>query len=128
MEIAPGQSVEAAVERADEEAAFCIKSGIHREQVIRPKAGQHFYGENGAILNGSRLLVGFARQGRYWIAAWPGPYEARLGQCLEQEPACNIPEEVFLDGRALSAASTSDELLSGQFFLNPLEGLIVDYR
>ena len=37
-------------------------------QVVRPRAGQLFYGEGETVLNGSRLLDGFRRENRYWVA------------------------------------------------------------
>src|SRR6266446_2278405 len=54
--VEPKASIQAAVDRADEGAAFCLKNGVHRLQVIRPKRGQRFHGEGRTVLNGSRLL------------------------------------------------------------------------
>src|SRR5215475_7187703 len=51
--IEPGASIQAAVDSAGEGAAFCLKNGTHRMQVIRPHSGQSFYGEGRTILNGS---------------------------------------------------------------------------
>ena len=68
--IEPGVSIQATVDRAREGAAFCLKKGIHRVQVVRPRAGQLFYGEGETVLNGSRLLDGFRRENRYgWRTA-----------------------------------------------------------
>src|ERR1700738_4249693 len=43
--VEPGASIQAAVDLGGEGAAFCLKKGVHRMQVIRPKSGQSFYGE-----------------------------------------------------------------------------------
>src|SRR4030088_976879 len=59
--VEPGASIQAAVDRVGDGAAFCLKNGIHRMQVIRPKPGQSFYGEGHTVLNGSRLLTTFSR-------------------------------------------------------------------
>ena len=61
----PGSSIQAAVDQAGANAAFCLKNGVHRMQVVRPLDGQSFYGEGGTILNGSRLLTEFTREGSY---------------------------------------------------------------
>jgi hypothetical protein len=65
--VEPGASIQAALDRADEGAAFCLKNGVHRLQVIRPKWGQRFHGEGRTVLNGSRLLTTFSREGPYWV-------------------------------------------------------------
>ena len=69
IEVEPGTSIQAAVDSAGEGAAFCLKNGVHRIQVIRPKSGQSFHGEGQTVLSGSRLLTTFSREGRYWVAA-----------------------------------------------------------
>ena len=66
--IEPGDSVQSAVHRAGDGAAFCLKNGVYHAQAIRPRAAQRFYGEGHAILNGSRLLLTFGREGRLWFA------------------------------------------------------------
>jgi hypothetical protein len=72
--VEPGASIQAAVDRADEGAAFCLKNSVHRLQVIRPKRGQRFHGEGRTVLNGSRLLTTFSRE---------GPYGWRVGKSSE---------------------------------------------
>src|SRR4051794_12798026 len=57
--IAPGASIQAAVDRDGAGAVFCLQAGVHREQDVQPRSNQTFYGENGTILNGSRILTGF---------------------------------------------------------------------
>src|SRR5689334_11076055 len=66
--VEPNSSIQEALDRAGDNAAFCLTNGVHRLQLTRPKRGQHFYGEGRAILNGSRLLTAFSREGPYWVA------------------------------------------------------------
>src|SRR5260370_9044614 len=40
--VEPGASIQAAVARAGDGTAFCLKNGIPRMQAIRPKPGQSF--------------------------------------------------------------------------------------
>src|SRR6266851_1750754 len=58
--IEPGASIQAAVDRAGDGAAFCLKNGTHRIQAVRPRPHQRFYGEGRTILTGRRLLMDFS--------------------------------------------------------------------
>ena len=55
--VEPGASIQAAVDSAGDGAVFCLKNGMHRAQVVRPRTGQSFYGEGRSVLNGSKLLT-----------------------------------------------------------------------
>jgi parallel beta-helix repeat protein len=50
--IAPGESIQAAVDAHAEGTVFVIKAGVHRRQAFRPKSDTSFIGEPGAILDG----------------------------------------------------------------------------
>ena len=65
-------------------------------------AGQRFYGEGQTVLNGSRLLTGFRREGRYWVANSQLQRVPKHGECLPSAPACNQPEALFIDDRPLT--------------------------
>src|SRR2546430_2020393 len=90
--VEPGASIQLAVDRAGDGAAFCLKNGIHRMQVVRPKPGQNFHGEGETVLNGSRLLANFSREGRYWIASGQEQRAQKHGECAKGGPACSLPE------------------------------------
>ena len=115
--MAPGNSIQAAVDRAGEKATFCLENGLHRLQLVRPKQGQSFYGESKTILNGSRLLTDFSREGAYWMAN-SGAQRQRNGECLSDEPACDRPEAVFIDDAPLSQVLSKDHLAPGRFFFD----------
>src|SRR6476659_4856995 len=85
--VEPGASIQAAVDRASEGAVFCLKAGIHRMQVIRPKRSQSFRGEKHTVLNGSRLLTTFGREGRFWVVSGQDQHGRKDGYCDEQKPA-----------------------------------------
>jgi hypothetical protein len=86
--IEPGASIQATVDLAGEGAVFCLKNGVHEVQAVRPRAGQSFYGEGATILNGSRLLTDFQREGRYWDSQ---PAFPKHGECLPTAPGCDQP-------------------------------------
>jgi len=119
-----GASIEAAVERAGEGATFCLKRGVHRLQVVRPMRNQRFYGEEGTILNGSRVLTAFVREDRYWVAIDVQTPPQRDGRCATEFPACNVRTGVYVDDRALVPAQSKAELDTGCFYLDASNGRI----
>jgi hypothetical protein len=76
---------------------FCLKSGVFRMQAVRPRSGQRFYGEAHTVLNGSRLLTTFSREGRFWIAGGQRQHGRKHGECAPDTPACSLPQAVFVD-------------------------------
>jgi hypothetical protein len=122
--VEPGASIQAAIDSAGEGAVFCLKNGIHRVQAVHPRAGQHFYGEGATILNGSRLLTDFKREDRYWVARSQPLSAPRHGECLPSAPACNRPDELFIDDRPLTKVSSKDALASDQFYVDYDSGRI----
>lgn len=71
VEILPGQDIQAIVDAHPGETTFIIKKGIHRFQQVRPKSGNVFLGETGAVLTGSRSLdpADFEWDGQFWTAS-----------------------------------------------------------
>src|SRR5258708_21187275 len=94
--VVPGSSIQEAVEGAADGAVFCLKSGIHRGQAIRPRPGQRFYGEDQTVLNGSQLLTGFRRDGDYWVVDSQLRRLRKHGECLPTAPHCNQPVTMFI--------------------------------
>jgi parallel beta-helix repeat protein len=123
--VEPGRLVQAAVDAAPTGAAFCLKDGVHRMQVVRPKAGQRFYGEGGAVLSGARLLTKFAREGSYFVAEFAarGGWRPR-GTCTAAVPACDLPQTLYLDERALAPVARKEDVGPGRFFFDASGGRI----
>lgn len=115
-----GMDLQAAAAQAGEGVAFCLAAGEHRLQSIRPKRGQSFHGEAGAILNGARLVTDFRREGRHWVAGG----QTQRGQrkfaehCIATMPRCSHPEAVFLDDVPLRHAASLRQLRPGYFFID----------
>jgi parallel beta-helix repeat protein len=55
--IQPGESIQAKVDAAPAGTRFLIKAGTHRGQSVRPKDGNMFIGERGAILDGQGAAI-----------------------------------------------------------------------
>ncbi|KRE05835.1 hypothetical protein ASE63_05805 [Bosea sp. Root381] len=114
--IPPGQSLAEAAARAPPGAGFCIAAGIHRMQVVRPKTGQRFFGESGAILNGARVLTEFRQVAGGWVAAGQAPTGELRGVCEPGHEGCELPVGVFLDGEPLRRVASRSGLRPGSFF------------
>ena len=122
--IEPGASIQAAVDSAGEGAAFCLKNGTHRMQAVRPRSGQSFYGEGRTVMNGSRLLADFGREGRYWVASGQWQHGRKNGECTRAEPACDLPEGVFIDDKPMRQILNKDRLDSNAFYFDYANGKI----
>ena len=116
--IEPGASIQAAVEAAADGAVFCLKNGIHRARTIRPRPRQQFNGEGATILNGSRLLTTFRREGRYWVASSRPQGIPKHGECLPTAPACDRPDALFIDDQPLTKVLSKGALASNQFYVD----------
>jgi len=116
--VEPGASIQAAVDSAGEGAAFCLKNGTHRVQLVRPRSRQSFYGEGRSVLNGSRLLTDFSREGHYWVAAGQSQRGRKHGECARTAPACDRPEGVFIDDKPLDQVLSKDRLGSNRFYFD----------
>jgi hypothetical protein len=122
--VEPGNSIQAAVDFAGEGAVFCLKKGIHRAQVVRPRSRQLFYGESGTVLNGSRLLDGFRREKRYWVANGQLQRVPKHGECLPSARACDQPEAVFIDDKPLTKVLSKDGLASNEVYIDYAGGRV----
>ena len=122
--VEPGASIQAAVDFAGDGAVFCLRNGIHRVQAVRPRPKQRFYGEGRTILNGSRLLADFRREGGYWTVSRQLRRGPKHGECLPTAPACNQPEALFIDDIPLTKVLSKDALASNKFYIDYAGGKI----
>ncbi len=120
--VEPGQRIQAVVDRSLPGTAFCIGAGRHRGQTIAPKSGQRFFGEPGAVLDGTVDVTGFVRDGDAWVAPGPAPElrrdPASDRRCLPTSPACGHPEIVLFDGVPLTRVLDDRDLRSGRFLID----------
>ena len=116
--VEPGASIQAAVDSAGAGAVFCLKNGTHRGQAVRPRSRQSFYGEGRSVLNGSRLLTDFDREGDYWVASGQTQRARKHGECARAAPACDRPEGVFIDDKPLDQVLSKDRLKNNRFYFD----------
>ena len=122
--ISPGAQIQEIVDRAGDGAAFCLKDGVHRAQAVRPRSKQRFYGEGHAVLNGSRRLADFRREGSYWVTSSQLVRRPKHGECLPSAPTCNQPEALFIDDKPLGRVSSKDALARDKFYIDYAGGKI----
>lgn len=117
--VASGQSIQARVDAAGPSAQFCLERGTYRLQSVVPKNGQSFYGQGGAVLNGSSVLTSFRAEGRLWVATAADPVGIEHGDCAAPGSTCARPAGAFVDGLPLVRAGTEARLQPGQFSFDP---------
>lgn len=119
IEVRPGEDIQALVSKYPPGTTFQITPGVYRLQSVRPKNGDSFIGQPGAILTGAVLLTSFARQGQYWVANVSVTQQASYpGKCDAQHPACTFPEDLFLDSVPLQRVTGLSEVSPGKWYLD----------
>lgn len=115
-----GDLSQSLIDRHPEGTRFALAAGIHRlDEKLRPRTGQQFLGFPGAVLNGSKVLDQFHRDGAVWIAEGQTQRVGEEhGECEETAPACGLAEDVFVDGEPVEQVTDLDELQPGRFFFD----------
>lgn len=115
-----GADIQVLVDAAPAGATFWIEAGVHRLQAVTPKDNQKFYGEAGAILNGSRLLTNFTKQGAYWVAHGQTQEGERLATDKGEDGADRpgYPDAFFIDSKPLIPVDTLSKVGPGKFYFD----------
>ncbi|CAN5286208.1 hypothetical protein BH23ACT9_BH23ACT9_38270 [soil metagenome] len=111
--LALGDDLQLAINADPPGQHFLIAAGVHREQSIRPRDGDVFVGENGAVLDGSRVLdpADFTfRDSRWVIGRQTQQVYPRLPQMLVGREVDALAEELFGDGDRLRRVAAAGEL------------------
>jgi hypothetical protein len=116
--ISPGQDIQAAVNANPTGTAFVIKAGVHRMHTIRPKDGNRFTGEPGAVISGARLLTSFTRSGSYWVASGQTQQGQVHGECQVAFPRCNYAEQLFIDDTPLLHVGSLSQVTPGKWYFD----------
>ena len=115
-----GADIQTFVDAAPTGAVFWLEAGEYRMQSITPKDGQHFIGEEGAILNGSRLLTDFTTDNGDWFVGGQ-TQQGERGALEEATPGferAGFPDTVFIDNVPLKAVDTRAEVTPGTYFFD----------
>ena len=118
--INPGDDIQSIVDTNPEGTTFILKAGVHRFREIWPKDGNTFIGENGAIMNGSRLLTEFETDGGLYYAAnqTQGDWYGGSDICQEGWERCNHPEDLYFDNVPLRHVTSLADVAPGKWFFD----------
>jgi parallel beta-helix repeat protein len=94
---------------------FCLAAGTYRLAApLEPKEGDALIGDQGAVLNGSKVLGGWRKNDSVWsTAGFLPPAPSNHGQCLESVPTCTYTEDVFLDKKRLNRVDSLSAVTAG---------------
>lgn len=117
--VRPGDDIQALANKNPPGTSFAITAGVYRLQSVRPKDGDTFTGQPGAILNGARILNDFKPQGQNWVAdVVVKPLSSYRGECDEEHPACIYPEDLFFDSKPLTRVASLSLVAPGKWYLD----------
>ena len=119
ISIKPGDDLAAIVDREPPESTFLLKAGVYSIQPVKPKDGDSFQGEAGAVLSGARVLSGFLTSGQMWVAqTGTALSNSHPGICDDKHPACQFPEDLFIDGSPLERVENLQSVGPGKWYLD----------
>jgi hypothetical protein len=121
--VRPGDNIEALVAAHPPGTAFRITTGVYRLQSIRPKDGDSFIGEPGAVLSGAVVLHSFAHQGQDWVAKVNVTrQQSYRGKCGPKHLGCMFPEDLFFDSVPLQRVTALSAVRAGKWYLDYATG------
>ncbi|MGA2073015.1 MAG: right-handed parallel beta-helix repeat-containing protein [Terriglobia bacterium] len=119
ISIKPGDNLAAIVDREPRETTFVLKAGVYSIQPIRPKDGDSFQGEAGAVLSGAQILREFWRSGQLWVAQTGAALsDSHPGKCDDKHPDCQYPEDLFIDDSPLERVDSLEAVGPGKWYLD----------
>ncbi len=118
ISVFPGFSIQNAIEAAPNGATIYIRSGTHRMQRISPKPGSTIIGEDGAILNGARLLTGWSSDGGQWWVGGQNQEGTRLGVCENSSSRCRYPEDLFINNVRIEHVDSRSKVGPGKWYFD----------
>lgn len=110
IRVEPGDDLQALVAAHPPGTAFLLASGIHRQQSVRPRDGNRFSGEPGAVLSGAVLLdpADASRRGEHWAFDGRGEEGFVHGSMLAGHEQEAHPEDLWADGERLRHVAIDD--------------------
>ncbi|MBD3392876.1 MAG: hypothetical protein GF418_12290 [Chitinivibrionales bacterium] len=113
-----GDAFQDSVDAYPEGTHFVIRSGVHRMQEVDPKSYDIFAGEDGAVMNGARLLTDWVDEGSYWSHAGQTQEGAPVGNCRDDRPMCLYPEDMFMDDDFMVRVGSLGDLGAGRWYFD----------
>jgi hypothetical protein len=118
--ICPGDDARAKAGAAGPGATLTFKAGVHRFVTITAQNNQVFRGEPGAVLTGARVLMDWVQDGSRWYVGGQSQNNTNHATrtCLPEYPACNLPEQLWIDGALQDRVTSLGAVGSGSWYLD----------
>lgn len=117
----PGDNIQSKVDANPAGTTFCLQEGLYREQGVMPKDNMIFIGVGAVVMNGARVLSGFAQDGATWYVGGQtqeGYVHEHNGQCRPEAPRCMRPEDVFIDDQVMTHVASKAAVGPGKWFFD----------
>ena len=121
IEISPGDDIQSIIDANPAGSTYILKSGLHRMQEIWAQEEDTYIGEDGAILNGSRLLTEFEQEGGLYYAPDQTQQSGDHGNpfvCPEGWERCDYPEVLYIDDEPLRHMTSLEDVVSGSYYFD----------
>ncbi len=122
--VRPGDDVAKVVRQASEGATIRFKAGVYPMASIVPRNRQKLIAEPGVVLEGSRQLTNWSRDGDDWVvggqtqgSSAPSQGDS-WGRCESDSPGCVYPEGLFIDGRRIRRVTSRSAVRSGTWYFD----------
>nr|WP_246413116.1 right-handed parallel beta-helix repeat-containing protein [Methylobacterium brachythecii] len=89
-------------------------------QSVTPKDNDQFLGEQGAVLNGSKLITDFSKDGQNWVASGQTQEGFRQGtdEGAPGAERAGYPETFFIDDKPLTPVDSLAQVAPGKFYFD----------
>ena len=124
VQIAPGQSIQVAIDANPSGTTFTLLAGTHRlTAAIKPKSGDTLVGVDGAVVSGARVLTTFSQINGYWAATGQPQENATSAfggspSCQPAYPRCARPEDLFFDSMPLRHVDALSKVGPGSYYFD----------
>ncbi len=118
VEVTVEDDIESLMMESPPGTTFEFGPGVYREFAVRPRTGDVFLGDEGAVLSGSRLLSGFIKVGELWAVGGLDAEGERRGTCVDHRPMCSFPEDLYMDGERLRQVESLGDVRPGKWFFD----------
>ena len=118
--VTPSDDLQALVDNNAGNTIFQLQSGTYRLVTVKPKTNNQFIGVGNVILNGSRLLTNWYKEGNLWVHDGQDQNGQQHGVCEDDYPNCQKPEDLYLNDVILHhvGSSKADVNESGEWWFD----------
>lgn len=117
--VSPSEDLQNLIGTHGEGTTFCLSRGVYRlEDGLSIKSRDALIGAPGAIINGSKRVQSWSREGNLWVATGQTQESPPVGECMGGYTGCQYSEDLFRDGRPLWQVTELANLSRGKFYFD----------